>query len=68
MSKRLIVSSRVKRFIKEQSGMRTSSLVIDELAKIVEAQCLKAIANAQKDKRVTVKDRDISRSFQPSLF
>ena len=68
MSRRLIVSSRVKRFIKEQSGMRTSSLVIDELSKTVEAQCLKAIANAQKDKRVTVKDRDVGRSFQPSLF
>ena len=68
MNKRLVVSSRVKRFIKEQSGMRTSGVVIDELTRIVEAQCLKAIENAKKDKRVTVKDRDVTRSFQPPLF
>ena len=68
MNKRLVVSSRVKRFIKEQSGMRTSDVVIDELTRIVEAQCLKAIENAKKDKRVTVKDRDVTRSFQPPLF
>ena len=48
--------------------MRTSDVVIDELTRIVEAQCLKAIENAKKDKRVTVKDRDVTRSFQPPLF
>ena len=68
MSKKLVVSSRIRRFIKEQSGMRTSELVMDELTKIIEAQCLKAIENAKNGKRVTVKDRDITRSFQPSLF
>ena len=68
MSRRLVVSSRVKKFIKEHSGMRTSDLVMDELTKIVEAQCLKAIQNAKNDKRVTVKNRDITRSYQPSLF
>ena len=68
MSRRLVVSRRVKRFIKDQSGMRTSDSVMDELAKLVEAQCLKAIENAKSDKRVTVKDRDVTRSYQPSLF
>ncbi len=48
--------------------MRTSDRVIDELARIVEAQCLKAIENATKDKRLTVKDRDVTRRYQPSLF
>ena len=48
--------------------MRTSDRVIDELSRIVEAQCLKAIENAKEDKRLTVKDRDVTRSFQPSLF
>lgn len=68
MRRRLIVSSGIKRFIKEQSGMRTSDLVMDELTRVVEAQCLKAIENAKSDKRVTVKDRDVTRSFQPTLF
>jgi len=48
--------------------MRTSDRVIDELPRIVEAQSLKAIENARKDKRLTVKDRDVTRSCQPSLF
>ena len=68
MNKRLVVSSRVRRFIKERSGMRTSDLVMDELSKIVETQCLMAIENAKNEKRVTVKDRDITRDFQPLLL
>ena len=65
---KLIVRSRIKKFIKEQSGMRTSDLVIEKLAKIVEGQCLKAIENARAEKRMTVKSRDVARSFQPTLF
>ena len=68
MSRNLIVSSRVKRLIKEQSGMRTSRLVINELGKIIEKECIKAIENAKNDKRKTILDRDVTRAFQPPLF
>ncbi len=56
----LVVASKVKAFIKENSEMNTSSSVLEALSKLVERECLKAIENAKKDKRKTVMDRDFS--------
>ena len=61
MSQVLVVSSKVKAYIKEKSGgMSTSASVIEALTKLVEKECDKAIANAKDDKRKTVMDRDFS--------
>jgi histone H3/H4 len=56
----LVVASKVKAFIKENSEMNTSSSVMEALSKVVERECLKAIENAKKDRRKTVMDRDFS--------
>lgn len=54
----LVVASKIKNFIKQNSEMNTSASVMEALSKIVERECLKAIANAKNDKRKTVMDRD----------
>lgn len=54
----LVVASKVKKLIKEEAGLSTSSQAIDQLTIRVQTVCLKAIENAQKDKRKTVMDRD----------
>ena len=60
MSQVLVVSSKVKAYIKERSGMNTSASVLEALSKLVEDHCNKAIENAKADKRKTVMDRDFS--------
>lgn len=60
MSEVLVVSSKVKAYIKAHSGMNSSATVVEALSKIVERECHKAIENAKKDKRKTVMDRDFS--------
>ncbi|MFY7993759.1 MAG: hypothetical protein ACOVP4_10740 [Bacteriovoracaceae bacterium] len=54
----LVVASKVKKMIKDESSLSTSSQAIDQLTLRVHAICLKAIENAQADKRKTVMDRD----------
>ena len=54
----LVVTSKVKKMIKEEAGLSTSSQAIDQLTIRVQAVCNKAIENALKDKRKTVMDRD----------
>lgn len=54
----LVVASKVKAYIKENSGFNTSATVIEALSKIVEQECKKAMENAKNDKRKTVLDRD----------
>ncbi len=54
----LVVASKVKKHIKEKSGMNTSSSVMAALTAIIERECDKAIASAQGEKRKTVMDRD----------
>lgn len=54
----LVVASKVKKLIKDESQLSTSAQAIDQLTVRVEAACLKAIENATKDKRKTVMDRD----------
>ena len=54
----LVVASKVKKLIKDEAGLSTSSQAIDQLTVRVQTICLKAIENAKADKRKTVMDRD----------
>lgn len=54
----LIVVSKLKAYIKTQSGMNTSDSVIDCLSQKVRELCNEAIRNAARDGRKTVLDRD----------
>lgn len=56
----LVVASKVKKLIKEEGNLSTSSQAIDQLTNRVQTICLKAIENARGDKRKTVMDRDFS--------
>lgn len=55
----LVVVSKVKKFIQEQSGYNTSQCGIDALTKKVAEECLKAIEKARLAERKTVMGRDI---------
>ncbi len=59
MSDILVVTSKVKKFIKEKSEMNTSAETIDMLTKAVERLCAKGIESAKADGRKTVMARDI---------
>ena len=58
----LVVTSKVKKFIKEKSGCNTSAATIDAISGLVEKICEQAIDNCQKDGRKTVMDRDVPSS------
>ncbi len=58
MSEVLVVASKVKKYIKDQSGMSTSATVMEALTKSVQSACDQAIENAKREKRKTVMDRD----------
>jgi len=55
----LIVASRLKDFVKSESGFSTSERVLGPLTNIVRSVCLRAIENARADGRKTVLERDI---------
>lgn len=59
MSDVLVVTSKVKKIVKEKGGMNTSAATIDVLSKAVEKLCLKGVENAKAEGRKTVMDRDI---------
>lgn len=59
MADTLVVTSKVKKFIKEKSEMNTSAETIDILSKAVERLCAKGIESAKADGRKTVMARDI---------
>lgn len=59
MSDTLVVTSKVKKLVKEKGGMNTSAATIEILSKAVEKLCLKGIESAKSDGRKTVMDRDI---------
>ena len=59
MSDVLVVTSKVKKFIKEKGEMNTSGETIDVLSKAVEQLCTKGIEAAKADGRKTVMARDI---------
>lgn len=56
----LVVAAKVKKLIKDEAGLSTSSQAIDQLTVRVQTVCLKAIENAKNDKRKTVMDRDFA--------
>lgn len=55
----LVVTSKIKKIIKEKGEMNTSAATIEILSKAVERLCLKGIESAKADGRKTVMDRDI---------
>ncbi|MBP8806592.1 MAG: hypothetical protein KBI14_08215 [Kofleriaceae bacterium] len=57
----LIVVSKLKKYIRERSGMNTSDAVADVLSEHVRAICDDAIRTAAADGRKTVLDRDVPR-------
>ena len=55
----LVVTSKVKKFIKEQGDCNTSAETIDILSKAMEKLCRKGVESAKADGRKTVMARDI---------
>lgn len=55
----LIVTSKVKKYVKNKTGMSTSAAAIEELSKKVESMLDEAIQKATTEKRKTVMDRDV---------
>ncbi len=58
MSEVLVVASKVKKHIKDKSGMNCSASVMAALTHVVERECAKAIESAKSEGRKTVMDRD----------
>jgi histone H3/H4 len=59
MAEVLVVTSKVKKYIKDKGGFNTSSETVEVLSKAVEALCEKGIESAKADGRKTVMARDI---------
>jgi histone H3/H4 len=57
----LIVVSKLKKYIRDRSGMNTSEAVAELLSDHVRAICDEAIRTAAGDGRKTVLDRDVPR-------
>lgn len=58
----LIVISKMKKYIKERSGMNCSDAVAEMLSEHVRALCDDSIRAAARDERKTVLDRDVPRA------
>ena len=59
MAEILVVASKVKKFVKEKTGMSTSAEILELLSKKVEQLCLEAVERAKADGRKTIKSRDL---------
>ena len=59
MAEVLVVTSKVKKYIKENGGCNTSSETVQVLSNAVQRLCDKGIQSAKPDGRKTVMDRDI---------
>ena len=59
MSDILVVSSKIKKLIKEKGDLNTSGSTMDALSQRIQQIVDKAIENAKADGRKTVMDRDI---------
>jgi histone H3/H4 len=59
MAELLVVSSKVKKLVRDKSGFNTSAEILDVLSQRVEQLCLQAIEKARADGRKTVKARDL---------
>lgn len=55
----LVVTSKIKKFIKEKGEMNTSAETVDILSKAIEQLCTRGIESAKADGRKTVMARDI---------
>ena len=55
----LVVTSKVKKFIKEKGGCNTSAETVDVLSQAIEKLCQKGVESAKADGRKTVMARDI---------
>ena len=55
----LVVTSKIKNYIKSRGGMNTSSTVGEALSNRIRAICDQAIESAKKARRKTVMDKDI---------
>jgi histone H3/H4 len=62
MSEVLVVTSKIKKLIREKSGFNTSADLIEGLSQRVEQVCIAAIERAKADGRRTVKGRDLEQS------
>jgi histone H3/H4 len=56
----LVVASKLKTYIKNKSGMKTSANVLEVLSDRIRSLCDQAIETARQDGRKTVLDRDFS--------
>ena len=56
----LVVTSKIKNYIKSKGGLNTSATSIEAISNKVREMCDQAIENAVNDKRKTVKDRDFN--------
>ncbi len=56
----LVVASKLKKYIKESSGLNTSDKVLEVISAKVRQIADQAVANAKSDGRKTVMDRDIT--------
>jgi histone H3/H4 len=54
----LVVVSKVKNYIREQSEMNTAASVASKISDIIRKACDDAIASARKDGRKTVMEKD----------
>ena len=54
----LVVASKLKNYIKDKSGMKTSGNVLEVLSDRIRTLCDEAVASAERDGRKTVLDRD----------
>jgi len=59
----LVVVSKVKKYIRDRSGMNTSDAIAEALGAHVRKVCDDAIRNAGRDGRKTVLDRDVPPAF-----
>ncbi|MCB0420030.1 MAG: hypothetical protein KDD61_03490, partial [Bdellovibrionales bacterium] len=55
----LVVTSKVKKFIKDNGGCNTSAETVEVLSKAVEELCRRGFDSAKADGRKTVMARDI---------
>lgn len=56
----LVVTSKLKKYIRSSAGMSTAANVAPALSDAIRNMCDQAIENAKADKRKTVMDRDFS--------
>lgn len=56
----LVVASKIKAYIRTKSDVNVSAAVFDVLSDRIRELCDRAVENALRDGRKTVKDRDIA--------